>query len=106
MHLERVKKYGEPGQVESKKRPGEWRINREGYVVRWWDGRKELQHRVVMAEVLGRPLWPWENVHHRNGRRDDNHPGNLELWIRPQPSGQRPEDLADWLRTFYPETMV
>lgn len=52
----------------------------EGYIrVRTKDGWP-LQHRHVMEQVLGRSLEPWERVHHKNGRRDDNRPENLELW--------------------------
>lgn len=39
-----------------------------------------LEHRYVMEQEIGRYLTPRERVHHRNGRRNDNRPGNLELW--------------------------
>ena len=59
------------------------------------------EHRLKMAQLLGRPLTADESVHHVNGDRRDNstdgplkdfRSGNLELWSRWQPSGQRVRD--------------
>ena len=51
-----------------------------------------------MEEILGRHLLPDETVHHRNGVRNDNRPENLELWVRPQPTGIRVVDAVAWAR--------
>jgi hypothetical protein len=45
-----------------------------------------------MERILGRYLHPWEEVHHKNAKRDDNRPGNLELWIKSHPCGARVSD--------------
>lgn len=74
------------------------RLNDDGYLTEYDYATKKrrLQHRIVMEQLLGRPLRPGENVHHINGIRSDNCPENLELWVSSQPSGQRVDDLVQW----------
>jgi hypothetical protein len=79
-----------------------WYLDSNGYRVLTGPDGKRFEHRVVMEQMLGRPLDERENVHHRNGVRDDNRPENLELWVRPQPHGQRVTDLVAWVVSHYP----
>lgn len=107
MHAYRLQRYGDAGPVG--KKPVRDRYQYEtGYIlirVGHGRGRKGLryEHHVVMEQMLGRPLRKSENVHHKNGNRADNRPENLELWVKPQPFGQRPEDLAAWVVDQYPD---
>lgn len=71
------------------KAPGHPRASSDNYV---------REHQLVMESMLGRYLLPGENVHHRNGQKDDNRPENLELWVKSQPAGQRAVDLVAWAR--------
>jgi len=57
-----------------------------------------FEHILVMESILGRYLLPGETVHHRNGVRNDNRRENLELWVKPQPSGYSVEDAIAWAR--------
>lgn len=71
-----------------------WYKNAQGYIEEWVPELRGYvkQHRLVMEQMIGRPLSEFEQVHHRNGRRDDNHPGNLELWKGSHPAGVRAVD--------------
>ena len=76
----------------------EWLLGRAGYMVCTFQGRVLSEHRYVMEKYLGRALLPHENVHHKNGVRNDNRLANLELWTKAQPSGQRVSDVLEWCR--------
>jgi len=55
-------------------------IDSAGYVrVTLPDGRRVREHRLVAAEMLGRPPLPTEHVHHGNENKQDNAPTNLEV---------------------------
>lgn len=103
-HDYKFRRYGDPlaGRTFAPRGFGSTYTDTNGYVVeRDSEGQKILQHRRVMAEVMGRPLAAHENVHHINGIRDDNRPENLELWVTPQPQGQRVSDLVAWVIENY-----
>ena len=110
LHYRRIATTGEAGPAykvtPNGNRVGQSWINESGYRVMRVNGRTVGEHRVVMAEKLGRPLLPRENVHHINGVRDDNRPENLELWVKPQPAGQRVADLVAWVVESYPEYVL
>lgn len=111
LHYNRKRRLGEVGPSGYLKKPASDRYTtgRSGYIqlsIRDESGRvvrRPIEHRYVMEQILGRPLLDHESVHHLNGVRGDNRPENLELWVKPQPAGQRPEDLAAWVVEFYPE---
>jgi hypothetical protein len=66
-------------------------------------GRAILEHKYIMEKKLGRQLYLNENIHHKNGIRNDNRIENLELWHKGQPAGQRVIDKIKWCIEFLTE---
>jgi len=82
-------------------------IDKFGYVQIWMPDHPNAklagyihEHRLVMSKKMNRPLERYENVHHKDGNRQNNIESNLELWDTTQPSGQRVKDKIDWAIEF------
>lgn len=55
-------------------------MGKDGYM-RFWrrDGSPIKVHRYIMEQTLGRKLYAYEHVHHKDGNRSNNDISNLEL---------------------------
>ena len=103
-HYTRFKKFGDVQidiPIRKVRLQGERRVEVSGYA---YIGAR-TEHQIVMEQILGRPLKPNENVHHKNTIRDDNDPSNLELWNISQPSGGRVRDKVTWAIDFVNQYM-
>jgi hypothetical protein len=107
LHTERLRRTGEVGPAQPTRARGVVKPRKEDGYIRLTlpDGRRVLEHVYVKEQELGRRLVPPENVHHKNGIGHDNDPGNLELWLKMQPSGQRVTDLMEYIAEYHADAM-
>lgn len=106
LHTERLRRTGETGPAEPMLVKGRVKPRPDGYIrLTLPDGRRVLEHVHVMEGHLGRRLVPPENVRHKNGVKSDNDLGNLELWLKMQPSGQRVADLMRYIAEYHAPAM-
>jgi hypothetical protein len=62
-----------------------------------------FEHQLVAEDMLGRRLRDDEEVHHKNGQRDDNRPGNLEVKLKSEHAREHAEaSERDALGRFVP----
>jgi HNH endonuclease len=107
LHRERLRRTGEVGPAKPMAMKGVVKPRKDGYRrIHVGNGRRVLEHVHVMEQHLGRRLAPGENVHHKNGVRDDNDLGNLELWFVMQPTGQRVTDLMEYIAEYHAAAML
>jgi endogenous inhibitor of DNA gyrase (YacG/DUF329 family) len=72
----------------------------KGYITIQVNGKRVLRNRYVMSNFLGRPLLRCEEVHHRDGQKENDNIENLEIWDHSHPSGQRLEEKILWAISF------
>jgi len=107
LHRERLRRTGEVGPAQPLYVKGRVKPRGDGYRrIHVGDGRRVLEHVHVMEQQLGRRLVAGENVHHKNGVKHDNDPSNLELWLVMQPTGQRVEDLMEYIAAYHADAML
>lgn len=102
VHYDHWREYGNPLTV-TKRPPGTGTISNGYVVLSGYHGHpnaqksgKIMEHVLVMSNMLGRPLVKGEQVHHKNGNRQDNRPENLELILKyNHHAGQKLEDIIE-----------
>jgi hypothetical protein len=69
-------------------------VSTQGYLIHEpVRGKKLLVHRLIMEQILGRPLSSDEIIHHIDGNKLNNHPSNLQIMTRSEHINHHRSDL-------------
>lgn len=75
-------RYGKYGDLNYQWKGGVYQ-RKDGYIRLSFQGKKVLEHRLVIEQKLGRRLASEEIIHHKNEVKDDNSLDNLLITDRP-----------------------
>lgn len=84
----------------------EWLVPAEYHsMIRWHRGTRVgegtgslLEHRLIAAQTIGRPLTKDEVVHHIDGDKRNNSPGNLAIHKKPEHDAITMDDTHELMR--------
>lgn len=69
-------------------------VSKDGYIIEPCKNMKQLKHRRIMEEHIGRKLKTSEIVHHKDGNKQNNNIENLEIVTR----GEHAKIHQDYLK--------
>jgi hypothetical protein len=96
-HWKQWKRTGSPLTTGTRAPAGAGSTAKNGYRYIHVNGKRVLEHRHVMEQILGRKLLPGETVHHK-GSRDDNREHMLELRVKAHGEGWTIPEAVEWAR--------
>ena len=80
-HSSRQFRHGDPiaPHVEQRREHGSGSISTDGYLIHDVDGKHKRAHIAIAERILGKPLPVRAEVHHADGKKLNNDPGNLVI---------------------------